>query len=129
MTVFLKAFIEDHYKKNETKDDQLTFKKFMESYYNTDYELDDDYGISGINFSLSEFNAKKGLITSGVFSLKIEHFTKKAADILKFLDDSAEDIENIMYLIAAYTFEKMDKKAYNIYKIYGKYLPYLGSLS
>jgi hypothetical protein len=114
-------FIKKNYKEENSNSEQLKFKDFMESYYYEEPELD-DYGISGIRLEYERFKKDDGYVISGKLEVKIEYLTDKAAKILKFLDDSGEDLENFMYYQCARICNKKDEKVENIKKIYARYL-------
>jgi hypothetical protein len=111
-----------NYKQQEPDGEQLNFKKFMESYYS--YEDADlyEYGINGVKLEFKRYEKDNSFIISGSLEIKIEYLTEEASKVLKFLNDSAEDIENIMYYLATKLCNKPDKKSEDIRKLYRKYI-------
>ena len=114
-------FIKKNYKEENSNGEQLKFKDFMESYYYEEPKLN-DYSISGIRLEYERFKKDDGYVISGKLEVKIEYLTDKAAKILKFLDDSGEDLINFMYYQFARICDKKDEKTENIKKIYARYL-------
>lgn len=122
MATRLYWLIYKNYKKQEPSGEQLNFKKFMESYYYEDPDLH-NYDISGVKLKFQRYAKKdEGYLIEGILEIKIDYLTEDASKILKFLDDSAQDIENLIYYFGAKLCNKMDDKATNIKKLYAKYL-------
>lgn len=123
---FLEKFIQQYFKP-ETKENknQLTFKGFLEEYQTPILQK---YGLSfslsigkQANYSTKHNNKESGILNSNL-SIKLSYLNNVTAQLIKFLDDNAEDLINVMKLIGYRLFDIDDDNTKNFERVYGKFL-------
>jgi hypothetical protein len=119
---FIQNYINDVYKPNINKGEQLTFSKFFESYQNKKTLKQLGLEVSGLISVEEEWSSDNVSINMMLYLKYNDVIGEELYDIIKILDDSYQTLINAGRYLAFYKIMKLNNSyTVNLHRVFGKY--------